>query len=207
MADYVSTDDVKTMLPDGNFPVGEYDDVLDALVTRASRAIDRMTGREPGAYAVSADTTRYFGPSRDGGCLWIGELAAAPTSVSMSMTGSLTAYTALATTDYVPWPYNAIAEGRPYLRLDIDGINGAYGVWYPYPKAVKVVGKFGYSTTAPAMIVQATLTQAVRWFKRAQQGFADTGAIIDLGQLTYTQRIDPDIVTMLYDAGYKRVSL
>lgn len=202
MADYVSATDVKTELADGNFGL-DYDDILEALVTRASRAIDRLTGREDSAYAVGSDTTRYFTPT----CadkLWIGELAAAPTSVSVSTTGSVSNYTALVAADYLLWPYNALLEGRPYRRIDLDTVNGHYGAWYAFPKAVKVVGKFGYSTTVPGVVYQATLVQTVRWFKRAQQGFQDTGALIDLGQLTYTQRLDPDVVTLLYDAGLKR---
>jgi hypothetical protein len=50
----------------------------------------------------------------------------------------------------------------------------------------------------PAEIIRMAATaQATRWFKRGQQAFQDTGAIAELGQLTYTQKLDPDIVTML----------
>ncbi|OQC57688.1 MAG: hypothetical protein BWX54_01141 [Verrucomicrobia bacterium ADurb.Bin018] len=50
----------------------------------------------------------------------------------------------------------------------------------------------------PADIIrQAATVQAVRWFKRGQQGFQDTGAVAELGQITYTQKLDPDIATML----------
>ncbi len=125
----------------------------------------------------------------------------------MSLSGAVSTYTALLAADYFMWPYNALAEGVPYQRLDLDVINGTYRLWYGYPRAVKIVGKFGYSTEAPDMIVQATVTQAVRWFKRAQQAFADTGAIVELGQLRYTQRLDPDVVMVLSDAGYRRVTI
>jgi len=50
----------------------------------------------------------------------------------------------------------------------------------------------------PAEIIRMAATaQATRWFKRGQQAFQDTGAIAELGQMTYTQKLDPDIVTML----------
>src|SRR4051794_37756378 len=128
--DYASTDDVQAMLIDTAWdPL--YTTTLDLLCTRASRAIDRLTGRDPGAFAVADNTTRYFTPGPGDASrsnpygrtwsdntlgvylpgaatqLWIGELAAVPTSVSMSLSGSVTSYTALAATDYVGWPYNA----------------------------------------------------------------------------------------------------
>lgn len=218
-ADYCEVEDIRTAFPSTTLDVS-YDPLLTALVTRASRAIDRFTGREPGAYQVENDTTRYFTPRPNrtranlyrnavtdntlgayvpGGPneLWIGELATDPTLVSMALTGNLTQYTALAATNYLMWPYNAPAEGQPYRRIDLDLLNGTYRLWYQFPKAVKIVGKFGYSLTPPDEIVQATIIQAARWYKRATQGFADTGAIVELGQLRYTQKLDPDVALII----------
>lgn len=195
--DYTTAALLKAQLPDTTWGAA-YDTLLGYLATRASRAVDAATHREPGAYKVSADTTRYFDGSgrRE---LWIGELAAAPTTVSMTVTTPLGAYTALASTDYYAWPFNAAAEGRPYLRLDLDYYNGTYSEWYPWVKGVEVVGKFGYSQTAPDLIVQAAEIQAVRWFKRAQQAFSDAGAIAELGQLRYVQKLDPDVALIISD--------
>jgi hypothetical protein len=39
--------------------------------------------------------------------------------------------------------------------------------------------------------------QVVRWFKRSQQAFQDVGAIVELGQLRYVQRLDPDVQTII----------
>lgn len=47
--------------------------------------------------------------------------------------------------------------------------------------------------------------QAMRWFKRAQQGWADAGGGPQVGQLIYAQRLDPDIVSIMGDAGLRRV--
>lgn len=194
-ADYASLLDVKAHMPDGNWGTS-YDVLLATLVTRASRAIDRFTRREPGAYQVEQDTTRVFDGSGETD-LWIGELATAPTSVSMAGGGSRTVYTALAATDYLLWPANAASEGRPYLRLDLDAINGEYTHWYRYPQAVTVVGKFGYAEAPPEEIVEAVVIQAARWFKRGQQAFADTGAVESLGQLRYVKPVDPDVALLL----------
>lgn len=194
MTDYLDVTDVMAEMPDVDWS-GKYRETLAALVTRASRMIDVLTGREPGAYAVETATIRYFDGS---GCReqWLDEMAAAPTAVAVDETGGLS-YTAWASTDYAVWPYNALATGKPLKRLDIDLMNGDKAVWYKFPRSVKVTAKWGYSTTPPGEVYQATLIQSMRWFKRAQQAFQDTGAIVDLGQLRYVQALDPDIATIV----------
>lgn len=57
------------------------------------------------------------------------------------------------------------------------------------------------------LVVQATIVQASRTFKRGLQGFEDAAASAELGRVTYTKRIDPDVQAMLYDAGLRRVTV
>src|SRR5574341_150455 len=208
--DYTTLASVKALMPDTAWGTS-YDTVLGTLITRASRIIDGLLGREPGSFAVGSDVTKYFDGS---GCLeqWIGELAALPTSVSVAETGvvddaagSNGTYTLWANRDYRPWPYNNLAEGKPILRLDIDLLSGAKQIWYSFPKAVKVVGKFGFATTSntPSEIVQAAEIQTVRWFKRAQQTFQDAGAIVELGQLRYVKKLDPDVENVLMKTKFQ----
>lgn len=189
--DYATAAEIKAVISDASLGSG-YDALLALLATRASRLIDRLTGRKPGAYEVDADVTLYFDGS-GGREQWIEELAAAPTTVSVAEGGNLSAYTAWASTDYLLWPYNALDRGEPYLRLDVDGLNGTKAAWYRFPKAVKIVGKFGYSTSAPDDVKQAVIVQCVRWWKRGQQAFQDVGAIVDLGQLSFVKKLDPDV--------------
>jgi hypothetical protein len=195
--DYCTNTEVKAVLPDGNWST-TYDTLLTTLATRASRAIDRYLKRKPGAFYVNADVTLYFDGSgkRE---LWIAELAAAPTSVQVAETGDIKTptLTTWAASDYVLWPYNALDNGMPYIRLDIDQLNGSKSIWPAYPKAVKIVGKFGYSTAMPDDVKQAACIQTARWLKRGQQAFQDTGAVVELGQLTYTQRLDPDLANLI----------
>lgn len=219
---YCNSQDIKDAMPDGNWGTG-YDVLLQKLAERASRVIDTWTGRKPGAYQTTEDSTRYYdGADKSqssgrqhsdetlGGLylpssqLWVDELAEAPTSVAMSLDGSLN-YTPLASTDYICWPYNALDEGIPFSRLDLDVINGNYPVWYAFRRGIKIIGKFGYSTSCPEDIVQATIIQASRWFKRGQQGFQDTAAIPELGQLRYVKQLDPDVEMMLMH--YRRVTI
>src|SRR5688572_19386558 len=116
--DYAALEDVKAELGVDAPLDGGYDALLTRIITQASRLVDHVTGREPGAYAVGEDSVRYF-DGRTAAELWIGELAVAPTEVAVAETGDLTSYTVWAETDYLPWPYNAAMEGRPYLRLDV----------------------------------------------------------------------------------------
>ena len=64
-----------------------------------------------------------------------------------------------------------------------------------------------YVWQPPEVVRQAVIIQAARWFKRGQQAYQDTGAAAELGQMTYTQKLDPEIQAMLYDAGLRRVTV
>lgn len=210
--DYVQVADIKSIMPDTSWSTS-YDQILTTLITRASRAIDLFTGREPGAYSVNADTTRYFNGSGNRE-LWIDELTTTPTTVAVAETGVIDGvsgtggtYTTYSATDYYLWPYNAASERRPFLRLELDQFNGSKYVWYGFRRGVKIIGKFGYSTTTslPPEIQQTTIIQVVRWFKRGQQAYQDVGAIVELGQLRYVKTLDPDVAEMI--AHFRRVTI
>lgn len=206
MVDYCTATEIKNHLTDSQLD-NTYDTILATLATRASRAIDRFTKRHNGAYAVSADSTRYF-DGMDEVELLIDELAAAPTSVSVAETGDVDdsggtggTYTAWAASDYLLWPYNALQLGLPYEALIIDRLYGTKSTWYSYRKAIKIVGKFGYATTTPEEIKEACIIQAVRYFKRGQQAFMDTSANPMFQQMPYgvvtVAGLDPDVETLL----------
>lgn len=210
--DYATVAEVKSYLPDYSWSgVTTYDALLALMITAASRDVDRYTNRKPGAYFVNADVTRYFaagngssspryderlGGGGSGGVrLWIGELAAAPTSVGVSLTGSLTTYTAYASTDYICGPYNALDDGLPYEWLEVDVINGANPIWSSFPNGNKVVGKFGYSVAVPGDIKHVVILQVIRWFKAAEQGFQTTGVMgnMTVENIFIKDKLDPDM--------------
>jgi hypothetical protein len=202
MADYATVTQVKAHAPEMVGTSTTYDAILTSLVTRASRAIDTFTLRAPDAYKVASTSTRYFDGS---GCaqLWVDEMAAAPTAVSVAESGVIDdsggtggTYTAWSASDYLLWPYNAPDWRQPYLRIDIDGLNGTKATWYRYRKAIKITAKFGFSETVPPEIEEATIIQTTRWFMRGKQGFMDESAFDIVGQLSVL-RLDPDIVQMV----------
>ncbi len=194
---YIAAMDVKNAMPDGDWG-SSYDSLITVFIDRTCRLIDRYCGKRPGAFKVEADSTRYFDGSGTQ-ILPIGEIAAAPTSVSLSLAGGVQAadYTLLAATDYMLYPWNAADQGAPYTEIHLDTLNGTNYEWCAYPRAVKVVGMFGYSLEVPDDVQQAAVVQVARWFARGRQGFADTGAIVELGKLTYTKKLDPEVEMIL----------
>lgn len=194
--DYATKTEFKAELIDTTWGVG-YDAFIDLLLPAASRLIDRFLGRAPGDFKVTADETRYFTGSGVSE-LWIDEIAVAPTSVAMDLVGDQVTYTLLDAANYQEWPRNAAQKGIPFYRLDIPVLtNPTYYTWYSTPDSIKVIGKWGYSVAIPNLIKRATLIQTVRWFKRAQQAYQDVGAITSLGQLTYVQKLDPDMENII----------
>jgi hypothetical protein len=200
--DYATVAELKEALKDsGLSDTSTYDGVLRATISRASRLIDAECKREAGAFYNATETTRYYTGSGSAQQR-IDEITAAPSYVGLSETGGVatTDYTSISSSDYFLWPDNS----APYRRIDFDVINGAYSTWYPYRRGVKVTAPFGYSATVPDLIKQAAIIQAGRWFKRGQQGFQDTGAIAELGQLRYT-KLDPDVMEII--AHFRKVTV
>jgi hypothetical protein len=202
--DYLTVDELKSRFPSNQFD-GAMDVVLAAAIKTASRQIDTFLKRKPGAFAVNADVTRYFKGSGTSQ-LWIDELAALPTTVAVAEAGQVDnasgsggTYTTWTANDYVCWPQNALDEGMPFHRLDILLLSGltTKSIWYGYPRAVKIVGRFGFSTSVPEEIKTATEIQAVRLWKRQQQAYSDVGAITELKQLRYVKELDPMVAAIL----------
>ena len=198
---YCEVDDIKNAMPDTVW-TDTYDSQLSSFCVRASRLIDTYLRKDPGTFGVAATSIRYY-KARGGSILDVDEMAAAPTEVAVMEDG--TNYTVWASTDYILWPYNALAMGLPYTRLIIDLLHGTKSVWYTYERGVRITAKFGFSTIVPEDIKMATIVQTIRWFKRAMQGFQDTGAITELYQLQYTRKLDPEVELILN--GFERIAI
>lgn len=198
--DYCSSSDIKNQMPrSGLAGTTDYDDTLTALITNASRLIDNEVGQWPGFfYPTTDDETRYF----DGN----GEIEididplVSLTTVSVSEDGNYASsdYTDWTlNTDFYTWPYNATAITQPMQRLIVD-YNGSKSNWTRFRKAVKVTGVFGYTATVPEPIKQACIIQVMRWYMRGKQGYQDAGANVELGQMVYVKRLDPDVKELLW---------
>ncbi len=205
MADYCTLTELKLAIPESAYvSTTDYDASISLLITAASRLIDREVGRWDNFFYPSTDEqTRYF-DGTPGDTLQIDEFISA-SAVAVSESGSVTSsdYTTLTAADYYHEPANAALNGKPYLRLIMDYINGAGLAWFPFRKAVKVTGVFGWSTTPPADVNMACKIQAVRWLMRSKAMFQDIGADIAVGGIVIKGQtgLDPDIKALLY--GYK----
>jgi hypothetical protein len=183
--DYCTVAEIKAIVPDSGLDdVPDYDSILKSLITRASRLFDSETNRAPGAYYVpsSDETTRYYMGS-GGSVQRIDEITAAPSYVGVSEGGGVQSsdYTTIPTTDYFCLPDNALLDGRPYHKLEMDTLNGAYSTFYRYRKSVKVTAPFGYSATVPDDVKKAVTARVIILYGRGQAGFVASSGSEDLG--------------------------
>jgi len=205
--DYTSSTDAFAEIVEGGYTSSTdystvYEPAMANFVTSASRLIDAEMGRWDGFFYPSTDTTTDY---YDGSGLEEQEINefVSISSVAVAEQGgvSSTNYTAWTeNTDFLTWPYNASRLGKPITKLVIDTIDGSKAAFYRYQKSVKVIGVPGYATSSPAIIVQAAKMQAIRWFMRAKQGYQDTGATVEIGQMTFKGKLelDPDIKALLW---------
>lgn len=206
---YAEVSDIKALMPNNTFPP-TLDAALTQMIADASREIDTYLGREPGAFKAETNSTRYFNGSGSPELWLFGmELAALPSMVEMATSnqvanaaGSGGSYVTLSADDYLPFPQNALAQGNPILRLDMNITIGSYSIWYPFKRGVRITGKFGFSTTVPSEIAKATKIQAYRYYKQAAQGFVDLSTIPELGQLMYTKALHPEVQAILNTAKF-----
>lgn len=180
----------------------DYDPILTTLITAASRAIDKETGKPVDFFSPASTDSVYYYDGTGGDCLQV-EGFTQITEVAVSEQGGLasTDYTVWSSSDYILTPYNEL----PYRAIEVDVINGSKLYFPRYRKAVRITGIRGYNATTPADVSLACRIQATRWFVRAKQQWSDTGAGSDFGGVTIqmgnrnfvTSRLDPDVAAML----------
>ncbi|WP_432247709.1 phage gp6-like head-tail connector protein [Streptomyces sanyensis] len=166
------------------------DTVLALVLASASRGIDRDTGRR--FWLDPAPTVRTYRPQRrtardrEGDVLLVDDIGSLSAGMVVE-SGSGTSWTAV--TGYELLPENALADGRPAtgLLLGAGGWGGS-GTW------VRVTTRFGWPTV-PDEIVQATLIQAARLFKRKDSPEGVTGSA-EWG-VVRVSRIDPDVQALI----------
>lgn len=202
MADYTNVAAVKADMPDSELfssTAYDYDAVIQGMITGASRLIDKEVGGWPNYfYPTTDDQTRYYDGSGEVD-LYVDPILSL-TSVYVSETGgrASTSYTAWTeNTDYFVWPYNYSSIGQPIQMLIVDNGAGGKGTWGTTRKGIKVTGVFGYSSYPPADIQQACKITAMRWFMRAKQSWQDTSVNATMGEMLYTQSLDPDVKEIL----------
>jgi len=197
---YADAHDVRQELAAGatnDAAIGTHDDdILYDMCEEASRFIDTHKRVEPGAYLGSSSTSaRYFpGTGTDFQPI---DYATSVDAVEVEETdGTYTAWTE--NTDFYTWPYNASSVSEPVQGLEVSRKSGSSkSVFIHGPRRVRVAAAWGISTTVPAAVRRAARILVARWYKRAQQGWQDSAANVELGQMTYTKDMDPEAERLL----------
>jgi hypothetical protein len=172
------------------------DDILYDMCEEASRVIDIYKRVEPGAYITNSSTSQRYYTGSGYGWQEI-DYATSIDAVEVEETdGTYTAWTE--NTDFYTWPYNASAISEPIRRLEVSRKSGSSkSVFIAGPRRVRVAATWGVTSSVPADVRRAARIMVARWYKRAHQGWADTAANIELGELTFTREIDPEVKQIL----------
>lgn len=98
-------------------------------------------------------------------------------------------------TDFYLYPLS----GPPYRWLEIK-TDGGENFQYSGTKqrALNIVGSWGYTTTAPQRIVQATKRLAAYYYHQKDAGVYDVTATPELGIITVPQGIPADVMKLLH---------
>lgn len=155
---------------------------LSGKIVAASRSIDEFTRRQFGK-VESVEARSYTAQHRYGGALvMIDDL--------MDVTGLTVSVDAAAVTPDRLWPTNAALKGQPYTRLWLPSATSCAA------DAVQVSALWGWAAVPPT-IVEATLLQASRLFKRRDAPFGVAGSPDTGSEMRLLAKVDPDVAVML----------
>ena len=176
----------------------EYDATLESIIETSSRFIDKYCQRQ----FYSATSTRYYDTNNTDEVFTDDILSVSTLKTDQDGDGTFeTSWTE--NTNFVLYPYNAVADSKPYTRVKRTEQSG-----YEFPatirKCVQIYGSFGFCTTAnlPKVIKEACILQSIKLFKRKDAPFGVAGTN-QFGVITHVPELDPDI-KMLLDS-YRRL--
>jgi hypothetical protein len=138
------------------------DTLLQALLERAQKMIEERTHR---VFEAAADSTRYFDAVGDveGQTLYLDEDLCAITSITNGDG------VAVSSSEYVTDPRNE----TPWYAIRLKVSSSKVWTYQTDPeKAISIVGKWAYSTSAPKDVVQATIRLAA-WLYRQRGSSSD----------------------------------
>lgn len=167
------------------------DDMLEAIIEAVSRKIDDKCNRV--FWADSDDVIRYY-TALNTNYVFTNDIASPSSDVTIEIdtNGDGTYDNTFTTADYALEPYNAEIDGVPYQKITVSS-NGQFLFPKSVIKGVKVTAKWGWPNAVPPAIVQATLLQSERLFKRFSTPLGSE-SMTALGKMTLTiPSLDPDV--------------
>ncbi len=184
MADYCTAAQIKA---EGRLNISSvsYDVELASLATAASRWIDRHCNLPVDGFAASASATRYYG---------LNDLSGKTLFLDTPLLSVVTLTngngTVIDSANYWLEPRNIIPKWQITLK-------SAYSWSIATDGWVSVAGVWGYSTTVPTPILEATTMLAGWMFKRYQAALQDSTASMELGELVYNEAIPKQVLAIL----------
>lgn len=191
---------------------------LDLLLEAASEAVDGFCNVPTGKFVADSTASARQYAAKGGPVLMIEDCISI--TLVEAKTDIVGSYVSWAAADWIAFtgsPRFPDFNTLPYTGIMVTA-NGGYS-FFPSGRAnswpgfmpleddvarikrglptVRVTAKWGIATTAPSRVIEATLVQAARWFKRGEAAWADTVASPDMGTLQYRKALDPDVEAML----------
>lgn len=176
------------------------DEILQLLIEEAQKVIETFCRQ---VFEVTEDSTKYFrllplnrGGKFDGRSLFLDDPLYEITTI---VNGDGVAFSP---TDYVTTPW----DEPPFFVIELRQSTGV--VWrpnstYPSETVIAVVGKWGYSLSAPDDIRHAT-TRLAAWFYNQRKNSSDMDRTISVGDMTILpSRIPSDVYDLI--KSYQRV--
>jgi hypothetical protein len=172
--------DITTTTPDA---------VITQLINAVSLKLDQWHNLPTGGFAVSADTTRYYGYNYIArGKLYLDMPCLSVTTLTNGDGGVI--------------PSNGYRlHPRNESRKHFIELLSSYGWGFTTDGEIIVVGKFGYSTTVPDNITEACAMWSAYLLKRYQGALQDATANQELGQLIYSEAIPKQVLALLRSRG------
>ena len=181
---YCTTADVKDYL--GISGTGD-DTLIGTLVTAAQEVIDSHTRR---TFEASGDTTRYFDYSHeciDGDLLYLDQDLCSITTVTNGDS------VVVAAGERTTLPKN----DTPYYAIRLLSDSGVYWTYDDeWMDSISIIGKWAYSTTAPADVKQACIRLASYMYRKKDAQMYDVTAI-EAGVVIRPFGMPPDIKAIL----------
>jgi len=176
-----------------------HDTVLNNVLEAASRAIDGVCNRPDGFLALTSATERSYRGDGERH-LSIDECVEITAVVETDTDG---AETTLDAGDYAAYrgSYEFPVFSAPYTAIMRTDDDEGYTSYATFTKARwanwSVTARWGYADAIPALVREATVAQAARWWMRGRSAWSDVVIAADGKWMAYRQTVDPDIAMML----------
>lgn len=173
------------------------DTAMTLAITAASRAIDYECNRQFGSAYGSRVFTYDPCMVLDGRpALPIFDLASADELVVATDQDDSGSWSTpfINGTEYLLWPYNALADGRPWTHLLMTNRSNYSLPWTQ--TGIQITGTFGW-VSVPAVVTQACLIQAARFFVRRDSAYGVAGSPEQGNELRLLAKLDPDVALLL----------